>query len=205
MKTPWETFFRSAITKIFTEKKSIVDIGGGLRILKEKNNRYAPSNEWIREFLPQVDYKVLDPVDTYHPDIVGDIHNLPFSDNSIDAVVCIAVLEHVENPFKAMSEMYRVLKKDGYCFLYVPFLYYYHAERGYYGDYWRFTPESLKLLSKPFSSIEIENVRGAFETWVKLSPLGRITFLVPLWRVIDMCMGKVHSKQTSGYYVFLKK
>ena len=29
MKTPWEIFFREKVTKIFTEKKLIVDIGGG--------------------------------------------------------------------------------------------------------------------------------------------------------------------------------
>src|SRR6478672_3807872 len=111
--TPWEIFFNAKIKKIFEEKKSIIDIGGGLRIVKEKNNRYDKAHEWIRSYLPGVEYKILDPVDTYHPDIVGDIHNLPFADESIDAVICLAVLEHVEDPIKAMKEIYRVLKKDG--------------------------------------------------------------------------------------------
>jgi len=57
-----------------------------------------------------VDYKILDQVGDYCPDIVGDIHNLPFLDNSQEAIICIAVLEHVENPIKAMEEMYRTLK-----------------------------------------------------------------------------------------------
>lgn len=205
MKALWELFFEKNIGKIFSEKKLIIDIGGGLRIIKEKNNRYAPGNDWIREFLPHVDYKILDPVSTYHPDIVGDIHNLPFSDNSVDAIICIAVLEHVESPFKAMDEIYRVLKPGGYCFIYVPFLYYYHAELGYYGDYWRFTEEALALLTKGFSSCETTNVRGALETWIKISPLGRITMLNVLWRFFDRVTKKQKSKQTSGYYAFLIK
>lgn len=202
---PWEVFFHNKIKKIFEEKKSIIDIGGGLRLSKEKNNRYDASREWLRPYLSRVDYKVLDPVNTFHPDIVGDIHNLPFIDNFQDAVVCIAVLEHVENPIQAFKEIYRVLKPGGYCFVYVPFLYYYHAENGYYGDFWRFTKDSLNLLSKPFSSKEMVSVRGAIETWIKLSPIGRWVIFYPFWRYLDVILGKLNSKQVSGYYMFLVK
>lgn len=205
MKSPWHTFFEDTIKKIFTEKKSILDIGGGLRVIKEKTNRYDPSREWIRSYLERVDYKILDPVDTYHPDIVGDIHDLPLTNDSQDAIICIAVLEHVENPIKAMEEIYRVLKPGAYAFIYVPFLYYYHAEEGYYGDYWRFTEDSLRWMSKSFSSIEIMPVRGAIETWMKLSPIGRIKFLHPLWQWVDKATGKINSRQVSGYNVFLIK
>jgi len=205
MTTPWDSFYKEKIKKILTEKKSVLDIGGGLRVLKEKNNRYDPQNEWMRPMLQKIDYKILDPVDTYHPGIVGDIHDLPLQENSVDAIICLAVLEHVENPIKAMSEMYRVLKPGGYCLIYVPFLFYYHAEKGYYGDYWRFTEDSLRSLSKPFSSLEIRPVRGATETWIKLSPLGRVKFLEPLWYQIDRITGRLKSKQVSGYHAFLIK
>jgi len=40
--TAWESFFKEKITKILLEKKVVVDIGRGLRIIKEKNNRYDP-------------------------------------------------------------------------------------------------------------------------------------------------------------------
>lgn len=205
MITPWTNFFEGKIRKIFTDKKSVIDIGGGLRILREKNNRYDPNNEWIRPYLSRVDYKIMDPVDDYKPDIIGDIHNLPFIDDSQDAVICLAVLEHVENPVRGWQEIYRVLKPGGYAFIYVPFLYYYHAERGYYCDYWRFTKDAVEMLSSPFSSSEIEPVRGAFETWIKLSPLGRIKFLYPLWYLVDKISGKLNSSQVSGYYIFLEK
>lgn len=205
MITPWQKFFNEKMIKIFEEKKEVIDIGGGLRVIKEKNNRYDSSREWLRSYIEKADYKIMDPVDTYHPDIVGDIQNMPFDDNSIDAIVCLAVLEHVENPTQAYKEIYRVLKPGGYVFIYVPFLYYYHAEKGYYGDFWRFTEDGLRWLSKPFTTCEIFRVRGAIATWFKLSPLGRYSIFENFGNILDKLSGKSNSKQTSGYYVFLEK
>jgi hypothetical protein len=37
----WDKFFEEKIKKIFTEKSEILDIGGGLRIDKDKNNRFS--------------------------------------------------------------------------------------------------------------------------------------------------------------------
>ena len=203
--TPWDLFFKQKITKIFSEKKTVIDIGGGLRVIKEKNNRYDPRREWIRPLLEKADYKIMDSVPDYHPDIVGDIHKMPFPNNFLDAIICIAVLEHVENPILACQEMFRTLKPGGYCFLYVPFLFYYHAERGYYGDFWRFTPDSLKYICKDFSTIEIQGVRGAFQTWFHLSPLGRLPFIPQACNLLDYLTGKINSKQVSGFNVFLVK
>ena len=201
----WNEFFNEKIKLIFESKKDIVDIGGGLRVLEGKGNRYEPKRAWIKKYLDKVNYKILDPVPDYNPDLVGDIHNLPLEDNSIDAILCLAVLEHIENPFKAFAEMHRVLKPGGYCLIYVPFLYYYHAEQGYYGDFWRYTPDSLKHLSKDFSSVEMVNVRGAFETWIYLSPFGRFKIFNRLAQLVDRVFKKQNSKQTSGFNVFLTK
>ena len=203
--TPWEQFFTVKIEKIFQEKKKILDIGGGLRISKDKNNRYDPSRAWIIPFLAHVTYRIIDPVPDYHPDIVGDIHHLPLPDNSEDALICMAVLEHVESPWRACEEIYRVLQPGGYAFLYVPFLYYYHPERGYYADYWRFTEDGCRLLCKQFQHIEIQSVRGAYGTVVRLTPLGRSKHIEQIAYFLDYWFGKLRSKQVSGYYIFLKK
>jgi len=201
----WEEFFQKKIKKIFTEKKEIIDIGGGLRILQEKGNRFDKKRKWILPLLKNVNYKIIDPTVEYKPDIVGDIHNLPFDDNSIDAILCIAVLEHVENPFKASEEMYRSLKPGGYVLVYVPFIFYYHAQKGYYKDYWRFTKDGIDLLFNKFKVIEKECVRGPFATWIKLSPLGRIKLFNYFANIIDKIIYKKGSNQVSGYYVFLEK
>ncbi len=205
MKRPWDIFYNEKIQKIFKEKHRIIDIGGGLRVVKEKNNRYDRTHEWIRRLIDKADYKILDPVPDYNPDIVGDIHSLPFEDSSEEAILCIAVLEHVENPVKASQEMFRVLKPGGYCFVYVPFLYYYHAEKGYYGDYWRFSKDTINSIFKNFSKIEIQPVRGAIETLLRLTPLGRSQILSNICCLLDKFTGKIKSNQVSGYYVFLTK
>ena len=205
MKNPWDKFFEDKIKKIFTEKITILDIGGGLRILREKNNRYDSRRAWIVPYLKNVQYQIMDPVPDFHPDIVGDIHAMPFTDATQDAIICMAVLEHVENPTKAAQEMLRVLKPGGYSFVYVPFPYYYHAEVGYYADYWRFTQDSLKLIFRDYSTIEICPVRGAFGTWIRLSPLGRYRLIENVAAWIDRITGKINSKQVSGFNVFLIK
>ena len=50
----------------------------------------------------------------------GDIHCLPFKNNSYDAVICSEVLEHIENPEFAISELVRVLKPGAVLAISVP-------------------------------------------------------------------------------------
>lgn len=195
-------FFKTYITKIFTDKPVVIDIGGGLRIDPEKNNR-TRENDWLIPLKEKVDYKVLDKVADYHPDIVGDIHELPFPDNSVDALVCISVLEHVEEPQKAVREMHRVLKPGGYCYIYAPFLFYYHPEKGYYGDYYRFTVEGMKYMARDFSSVEVRNAKGALATVFNLFPF--LSKKVGFFSWLDTLFGKTDSNQTSGYHAFCVK
>ena len=55
-------------------------------------------------------------------DVVGVAEVLPFADNSFDAVLSYAVLEHVKQPFLAAREISRVLKPGGVLRVVVPFL-----------------------------------------------------------------------------------
>lgn len=41
----------------------------------------------------------------------GSVYDLPYRDNSFDLIVCTEVLEHLENPKKAIQEILRVSKK----------------------------------------------------------------------------------------------
>jgi len=45
---------------------------------------------------------------------------LPFQDNFFDAIICMAVMEHVYDVFSLVKEMYRVLKPGGYVVVEVP-------------------------------------------------------------------------------------
>jgi len=51
---------------------------------------------------------------------VADAHKLPFKDNFFDSIVCLEMLEHVENPQKVISEINRVLKKSGQGIILIP-------------------------------------------------------------------------------------
>ncbi len=90
-------------------------------------------------------------------DVVGDGHHLPFLDNSFDGVIIEVVLEHIKDPEKVISEIYRVLKRDGYIYSVVPFLHDYH---GYPGDYRRLSIEGMDLLFHQFEKEEIGVLRG---------------------------------------------
>lgn len=55
------------------------------------------------------------------PDIIRDLNKgLPFSDNSIDEVVCLHFLEHVKDIQFTMYEIWRVLKDKGRLMAVVP-------------------------------------------------------------------------------------
>jgi len=85
------------------------------------------------------------------PHVVGDIMRLPLADESVDGILCNAVLEHVPYPQAAVNEMYRVLKSGGIVLVGVPFIYPYHDVV----DYFRFSDTALKEMFHSFYSVEI--------------------------------------------------
>ncbi|KCZ72207.1 methylase involved in ubiquinone/menaquinone biosynthesis [Candidatus Methanoperedens nitroreducens] len=48
--------------------------------------------------------------------LAGDALSLPLKDKSLDVIICNHVYEHVTNSHLMMSEIYRVLKDEGFCF-----------------------------------------------------------------------------------------
>ena len=49
-----------------------------------------------------------------------DIIDINFGDNYFDFIICNHVLEHIKNDRKAMSQLFRVLKPEGFAILQVP-------------------------------------------------------------------------------------
>jgi ubiquinone/menaquinone biosynthesis C-methylase UbiE len=77
--------------------------------------------------------------------------DLPFKDNHFDFVVSDQVLEHVGgDPFRAVDETFRITKQGGIVVHTTCLLFQIH---GYPSDYWRFTPEGLRLLCRSFSRV----------------------------------------------------
>lgn len=81
----------------------------------------APEQEFLRRFkkMKNLDYTS---ADLYSPivDVKADILDLPFENESFDIIFCNHVLEHIEDDQKAMSELYRVMRKDGWGIFQVP-------------------------------------------------------------------------------------
>jgi len=81
---------------------------------------------------------------------MADAHDLPFEDGSFDFVVAVAVLEHVADPQRVVSEIWRVLRPDGHVFAATPFLQPVHM--GAY-DFTRFTLLGHRRLFRHFSEL----------------------------------------------------
>ncbi len=99
--------------------------------LEEKTNFFetplkvlhiAPEACFISRFqkLKNLEYITAD-IESPLAQIKMDIHEIPFEANTFDVIFCNHVLEHVSDDIKAASEMYRVLRPNGWAILQVPF------------------------------------------------------------------------------------
>ena len=210
---PFWTIFSHEITeKIFKKGGRILDIGGGLRIVEKGGFKIdAIRQQRLSQHLssPHVEFIVSDYTDQYGPDRVEDIHQLSFAENSLDGIFCMAVLEHVYDPKKAAEEITRVLKKGGEAFLYVPFMYRYHANTTEdYKDYFRYSKDGIAYLFRNCTQITICPVRGLFESLLRFTPLHNVPFLATLLRSLDWMtkrMRAISERQSSGYFIHLIK
>ena len=126
-----------------------------------------------------ISYKIIN-IDIFpykNVDICCDIAKLPFKDNSIDVIFCISVLEHVVNPEKVVSEINRVLKKDGIVYSSFPFIVGFHASPY---DYSRRTYEGMKILFKDFKLIDLKCAGG---------PTSGMLWIIQEWVAILISFG----------------
>ena len=115
-------------------------------------NRIGPrvlSISHSENLAPLLGLKPSEVVRANHPHY--NILALDFPDASFDYVVSDQVLEHIEgSPFDAIKECYRVLKPGGVAVHTTCFNIGIHASPS---DFWRFTPDALRLLHKNWSAI----------------------------------------------------
>jgi SAM-dependent methyltransferase len=96
-------------------------------------------------------------MDYENVDIVCDIHQLPFKDNSVEAIMSDAVLEHVSEPDAVLKEVARVLKPGGRVFSVIPFMQPFHASPH---DFQRYTLPGIAFLHRDFQMIECGVMSG---------------------------------------------
>ena len=110
--------------------------------------KHAP----YRSLVPATEYLTLDIRPGSGADIVGDIHDIPRPDQSVDVVICTEVLEHCRDPRTAVSELHRLLRPGGVCVLSTRFIHPYHPDPH---DYFRFTSDGLTEVFSDFRETRI--------------------------------------------------
>lgn len=197
-----------------TSEELVLDIGGGR----------VTTNHSYEDIFPNRHTFDIDPERL--PDTVGDVHSLPFADNSHGFILCTEVLEHLHSPQKAIDEMKRVLTPGGKILLTTRFVFPIHDAPI---DYFRFSKYGLQLLFKDWEIIEIVPETETFSAIAALLQRigfqtdlkgGKITklFIYSLAKLLENCdwlikgeyanikKDKIESEiMTTGYYVFARK
>ncbi|OUL29900.1 SAM-dependent methyltransferase [Nostoc sp. T09] len=149
-------FIKASRQNFFGTEHILIDIGSG-------NSPYYPIfSDIVREYIA-IDTADSLPKSEARPirQIVGFAEELPLQNSFADIVLCNQVLEHVNDPIKAVSEMYRILKPGSLCIGSVPHISPVHLEPY---DFRRYTDLGLESLLKDagFIDIKIEGNGGVY-------------------------------------------
>ncbi len=190
--------FRDQILNEIDSKDHILDIGKAMR---ERHKKIICKNLQTLDVNDYGDY----------PDIICDIcSDISDLENKYDKIICIAILEHVYDPFKAVSNLRKMLRNGGRIYGMVPYLYHYHAPQDLkFQDYFRFSKDALAYLFKDFSSIELFPVRGRISSSLHMMFAGRWKNYMEKTN-INIFLDKLSSneknhKQCSGFNFIVKK
>lgn len=198
MKYRYQIFFEAKLREI-AKTPRVVDIGGGEPFQKQMAQ--------YRALFSNTRYETVDPDPNTHPTITGDAHHLPFRDGELAAVISKSVFEHLQDPARAAEEMHRVLAPGGKALVYTHFIYPYHARKGAYEDYFRFTEAGLRHIFRDFSRIEVQKHGGWFLALMFFLPWQhRLKIILePIAYILDEIFHRERGSTTAGYYVFLVK
>ncbi len=97
-------------------------------------------------------------------DVWSPLHDIPFDDGWFDAIICNAVLEHVENPEEIVAEFARVTRPGAILYLCVPFMQPEHLDPT---DFQRYTQDGLATLVRRHG-FEVREVSGVHSVYTTL-------------------------------------
>lgn len=161
------------------------------------------------------------PHETRHLDLHWDLcQPIPLQSDYFDTVILSDVLEHIASPDLLMAEIFRLLKKDGFLIMNVPFFYCIHESPN---DFYRYTKFALEKIIKTsgLSKIEIKATGGSIEVisdilskHFQFMPVVGKPIALSLQHLVLLARkivpGKIIAKKTTeaypyGYFVIAKK
>lgn len=164
MREPVRNYVKEMISR-YRFEEPILDCGAGW-----EPNLYEPlfhNKKYIKQDLQDYDPPCID--------VICDIcHMAPIEDNSIGLVLLLESLEHIEQPQRALDEIFRVLKPRGLLILTTVMAMGVHRCPK---DYWRFCPDGMEFLMKKFKILEFtlegepSHPLGIWVTGQKIIPL----------------------------------
>jgi SAM-dependent methyltransferase len=105
-------------------------------------------------------YVGVDPVDNPRAELRGPVEDLPVEDGAFDVILCNQVLEHCDDPVKAVAELRRVTAPGGRVLVTTHGVMPYHPSPT---DYWRWTHAGLEKLfteNGSWSSVRVTPASG---------------------------------------------
>ncbi len=134
----------------------IVDIGCGTKPYAAALSSYVQAHIGVDH--------AASPHDRAKVDLLGTAYDIPSGPGTFDGAICTAVLEHLEEPEKAIRECHRVLKPGGIAIYSVPFIWHLHEEPR---DFFRFSKYGLRYLFEKagFELVEMRPLSGFFTTF----------------------------------------
>jgi len=107
----WDKRDQLALNLIRSSDRTIVDIGCGEGVTLEKIHRRFPERSVMgMDTLPEnIDICKRHGCNA----LQGDVYHLPFSPTSVNVVLFMEVIEHLEHPETAIQEIRRVLEPNG--------------------------------------------------------------------------------------------
>lgn len=146
--------------------------------------------------------------------LVADAHDIPLKDGSVDGIWIQYVIEHVIDPFRVSSEIYRVLSSRGILYSETPFMQQVH-EAAF--DFLRFSHSGHRWLFRSFEEISSGIAMGSgiqllwtiehiTRTLFRSKKCGKIAKLLFFWvRFLDHLGNKNMMMDSSSSFYFLGK
>lgn len=142
---------RNGVTSVIEESARKLD-SKNIRILDIAPQVWNGANEFFKK--GKIDTLDIDKNSnaTFIADITKNNDDV-IRDECYDIIIFTEVLEHTLNPFAAIDEIHRILKKRGTLVMTTPFNFRIHNPLP---DCWRFSEHGIRELLKKFTEVKIE-------------------------------------------------